>query len=56
MRAPRFTRREWAARIATDAEERLSRGDLETARDQAGQALLLDADNASARALLTRLP
>ena len=56
MRAPRFTRQEWSARIEGDAEERLSRGDLETARDQARQALLLDADNASARALLARLP
>jgi hypothetical protein len=55
-RAPRLTRQEWAARIAADGEQRLARGDAETARDQAQQALLLDAGNASARALLARLP
>jgi 4-amino-4-deoxy-L-arabinose transferase-like glycosyltransferase len=53
--APRLTRREWAARIAADGEERRLRGDPETARDQARQALLLDADNAAARALLARV-
>jgi 4-amino-4-deoxy-L-arabinose transferase-like glycosyltransferase len=55
-RAPRLSRQEWAARIAADAEQRRSRGDLEAAREQARQALLLDADNASARALLASLP
>jgi 4-amino-4-deoxy-L-arabinose transferase-like glycosyltransferase len=55
-RAPRLTCQEWAARIAADGEQRLARGDAETARDQAEQALLLDAGNASARALLARLP
>jgi 4-amino-4-deoxy-L-arabinose transferase-like glycosyltransferase len=55
-RAPRFSRQEWAARIAADGEQRRSRGDVEAAREQARQALLLDADNASARALLARLP
>jgi len=54
-RAPRLTRQEWAARVAADGEQRRLRGDLETARDQARQALLLDADNASARALLARV-
>jgi 4-amino-4-deoxy-L-arabinose transferase-like glycosyltransferase len=56
MRVARFTRQEWAAKLAGDAEERRARGDLETARDQARQAVLMDADNASARDLLARLP
>jgi 4-amino-4-deoxy-L-arabinose transferase-like glycosyltransferase len=55
-RAPRLSRQEWAARIADDGEQRLVRGDIETAREQARQALLLDADNVRARELLARLP
>lgn len=55
-RAPRLSRQEWAARIADDGEQRRVRGDLETAREQARQALLLDADNVRARELLARLP
>jgi 4-amino-4-deoxy-L-arabinose transferase-like glycosyltransferase len=55
VRAPRLSRSEWAARIAADGEQRLSRGELEAAGDQARQALLLDETNASARALLSRV-
>jgi len=55
-RAPRLSRQEWAQRLAEDGQQRLSDGDRETAREQAAQALLLDADNAAARALLARLP
>jgi 4-amino-4-deoxy-L-arabinose transferase-like glycosyltransferase len=55
-RAPRLSRQEWAARIADDGEQRRLRGDLETAREQARQALLLDAENVRARELRARLP
>jgi hypothetical protein len=54
-RAPRLTRQEWAARIAADGEQRMLRNDLAGAREQARQALLLDAGNSAARELLTRL-
>jgi len=53
---PRLTRQEWAARIAEDGEALRAHGDVEAAREQARQALLLDSTNASARALLARLP
>jgi 4-amino-4-deoxy-L-arabinose transferase-like glycosyltransferase len=55
MRAPRLSRQEWAARIAADGDRRLAAGDTAAAREQARQALLLDAGNAAARALLARL-
>jgi hypothetical protein len=55
-RAPRLTRREWATRIAADAEQRLAASDSATAREQARQALILDPDNAAVRGLLARLP
>ena len=55
-RAPRLSRQEWAARIADDGEQRRLRRDLEGAREQARQALLLDAHNVRARELLARLP
>jgi len=55
-RAPRLSRQEWAARIAADGERRLAAGDRAAAREQARQALLLDADSAAARALLSRAP
>jgi len=54
-RAPRLGRQEWAARIAADGERRRLRRDFEGAREQARQALLLDADNVAARELLARL-
>jgi len=53
--APRLTRQEWAERIASDGQALCARGDLEAAREQARQALLLDSGNATARALLARL-
>ena len=55
-RAPRLTRQEWAERIAADGERRMAEGDVTTAREQARQALLLDAGNAAAQALLERVP
>jgi 4-amino-4-deoxy-L-arabinose transferase-like glycosyltransferase len=55
-RAPRLTRQEWASRIADDGERRRSAGDLEAAREQARQALILDPANEAARELRARLP
>jgi 4-amino-4-deoxy-L-arabinose transferase-like glycosyltransferase len=54
--APRLSRQEWAARIAADGEQRLAGGDAAAAREQARQALILDAGNVAARALLARVP
>ena len=55
-RAPRLTRQEWAVRIAADGERRRAAGDLAAAREQARQALLLDAHSPEAWELLYRVP
>jgi hypothetical protein len=51
-----LSRQEWASRIAEDGERRREAGDLEAAREQARQALILDPGNEAAQELRTRLP